>query len=797
MTIKPARILLLVATLCLHSATIAPAAPPVIDNRAPAPDEWGYRPADGSSVRLNPPSLTWVHEPAARSYAVQWATRPDFTDAVTVDDVPWPTYTHSAPLDPGSYVWRYRFRNEAGETSGWSTARRFVVPDDAVAFPMPTRAQQRERVPAGHPRLFMRPEDLPRIREAARSTSRASFDGLLRQADRFIAAGPAPEPDHLGSARDKDNAELIRYWWPNRTQTERACTEAEVLALAALVTGEARYREAARRWVLHLASWNPDGPTNFALNCEAAKPLLYRLPRAYDWAYDALSDADRQIVRRVMIRRIDDAWNSGEVLRGVGHLNKPYSSHGNRVWHKIGEAGIACLGDVPEAATWLDYAVNKFFACYPVWSDDDGGWHEGVSYWAGYMGKAVWWLQVAQSALMIDGLKKPFFAQIGDFPLYVAPPGSPNEGFGDLSSGSPSRGWGGFLEYHLRAGGNRPEHGHAGYWRWWTEQWNMGSQPGVLGFLYEVNLGPLPPAKPPSDLPPSKVFHGIGVASLHTNLLDSRDDVHLLFKSSPFGSRSHGHNPQNSFQLNAYGDALLTTCVYRDLHGSKFHYGWAHSTVAQNAVLVDGKGQEMHVAKPQGRIVSESLTPAYDYILGDAVPAYQGRLTRCLRHVVLVKNVPTPLLVLLDDLEADGPKDYQFMLHALAPFQVDDRAATLAAQQPRAGVQVKYLAPGAVRFRQWDGYDPKPTRPFPNQWHVEAATRSARPGLAVLTVIVPYRGKSAPTWEARRVDSPDAVGVRIVVDGKPVAVAFRRPGVAGAASWDGARLEGPVLVSTE
>ena len=309
----------------------------------------------------------------------------------------------------------------------------------------------------------------------------------------------------------------------------------------------------------------------------------------------------------------------------------------------------------PRPTTWLDYAVNKFYACYPVWSDDDGGWHEGVSYWAGYQAKAVWWLQVAKSALEIDGLKKPFFAQVGDFPLYVAPPGSPNMGFGDLSYGTPSRGWGGFLEYHLRAGGNRPDvatpdtgGGGPSNGRWTASRACSGSST-------RSTLPPLPPAKPPTDLPPSKVFHGIGVASLHTNLLDSRDDVHLLFKSSPFGSQSHGHNPQNSFQLNAYGEALLTTCVYRDLHGSRFHYGWAHSTVAQNAVLVDGKGQEQHAAKPQGRIVSESLTPAYDYIVGDAVPAYQGRLTRCFRHVVLVKNVPTPLLVLLDDLEADGP----------------------------------------------------------------------------------------------------------------------------------------------
>jgi hypothetical protein len=103
--------------------------------------------------------------------------------------------------------------------------------------------------------------------------------------------------------------------------------------------------------------------------------------------------------------------------------------------------------------------------------------------------------------------------------------------------------------------GSQPDGQHAGYWRWWTEQWGMKGEGGILGFLYAANLPPLPAAQPPADLPPSKVFRGIGVASLHTTLLDSRDDVHFLFKSSPFGTQSHGHNPHNTFQLNAYGDA--------------------------------------------------------------------------------------------------------------------------------------------------------------------------------------------------------------------------------------------------
>ena len=753
----------------------ATAAEPRVSNRAPLPDEVGYRPADGAATPLNPPSWIWLHEPGAQTYAVQWARQRDFTDAQTAAGFPWNTYTHDQPLAPGTWFWRYRFANKQGEASNWSQPRSTVVPAGAVAFPMPTRAQQQERVPAGHPRLFLRPEDLPRLRELAAGREAERFGRLRKEADRLLQTGPTPEPEHMGSARNKEDAEAVKYWWPNRVQTEKACLEAETLAFVYLLTQDRKYGEAARRWVLHLASWNPDGPTNFKLNCEAGKPMLYRPARAYDWAWDMFTPEDGAKIRASTQRRLKDAWESGEVGGGTGHLNRPFNSHGNRVWHKVGEAGLAFLGEIPEAATWLDYAVNKFYSCYPIWSDDDGGWHEGVSYWSGYMGKAVWWLQVAQSALGIDGLKKPFFAQVGDYPLYVTPPNSPNSGFGDLSYRPPSTGIGGFMEYHIRMKGSQPDGGHAAYWRWWTEQWKMKGEGGILGFLYAAKLPALPAAKPPTGLPPSKVFRGIGVASLHTTLLDARDDVHLLFKSSPFGTQSHGHNPHNIFQLNAYGESLLTTCTYRDLHGSKFHYNWVHSTVAHNGVLVNGEGQIKHTAAPHGRIAGFKFTPEWDWIVGDATDAYGGRLTRFRRHVAFVKG-DAPFLVLYDELAAREPSTFQFMLHALKPFTVDDRAAQLSVEQPNAGVTVKYLSPTPLAFRQWDGFAPKPTREFPNQWHVEAGTQEKRMEIGLLTILVPYRAGKAVAWQAERVETGTSLGARVVLDGQTTVVTFSKSG---------------------
>lgn len=746
-------------------------APLSIANRDPNPDEWGYRPGDGAVVPLNPPSLTWLPEREAVTYTVQWSPHADFTDVQSASGIPWPTYTHHTPLAPGTWYWRYRFTDRSGAVSGWSAVRRFVVPAEATPFPMPTPEQQRQRVPKGHPRLFVRPEDVPRLRAAARGPQATAFARLQREADRILQAGPTPEPERLGSARDKDNKELVKYWWPNRVQTERACQEAETLAFVYLLTGDAKYGQAARRWVLHLASWNPDGPTNFRLNCEAAKPMLFRPARAYDWAWDMFSDSDRATIQAAVRRRVLDAWESGEVQRGVGHLHRPYNSHGNRTWHKIGEAAVAFLDEIPEAPTWLDYAVNKFYAGYPVWADDDGGWHEGVSYWSGYMSKVVWWLQVAQVALGIEGLKKPFFAQVGDYPMYVAPPHSPNAGFGDLSHRPPSRTVGAFMDYFIRMKGNQPDGARAAYWRWWTEAWDMTGPGGILGFLYEATLPKAPPAKPPTDLPPSKVFHGIGVASLHLTLLDARDDVHLLFKSSPFGSQSHGHNPQNSFQLNAYGEPLLTTCVYRDLHGSRFHYQWAHSTRAHNAVLVDGQGQQKHVARPQGRIVAEQLSAQFDYVCGDATAAYPGRLTRARRHVVFVKR-PKPVIILYDDLAAPQPATFQFMLHGLRAFTLDTAQNRLELELPRAGLRVQYLSPVPLAFRQWDGYDPPPGEPFPNQWHVEAATTQARPQMSMVTVLVPHRAGQRADWQASRRDTADGLQVQVQMADTVVHVTF-------------------------
>jgi len=165
-----------------------------------------------------------------------------------------------------------------------------------------------------------------------------------------------------------------------------------------------------------------------------------------------------------------------------------------------------------------------------------------------------------------------------------------------------------------------------------------------------------------------------------------------------------------------------------------------------------------------------------------------------LRHVVFLKRGPVPVVVLYDDLEAVQPSCFQFMLHGLREFEVDGQQKALHLEAPHAGLFVQYLLPAPLTFRQWDGYDPKPTKPFPNQWHVQAGTQERQRHLEMLTVLVPYRAGQRPRCTMERREEEGAIGARLTIASMTAEVAFRRGGAAGEVRWQGQKFDGPVLV---
>lgn len=75
--------------LFLHTSGYAALA---VDNRPAYADEWGYRPTDGSTAVMNPPSFTWIHDKRAEHYQIEWSRTRDFAAPGTAKKVPWCVY---------------------------------------------------------------------------------------------------------------------------------------------------------------------------------------------------------------------------------------------------------------------------------------------------------------------------------------------------------------------------------------------------------------------------------------------------------------------------------------------------------------------------------------------------------------------------------------------------------------------------------------------------------------------------------------------------------------------------------
>jgi len=271
---------------------------------------------------------------------------------------------------------------------------------------------------------------------------------------------------------------------------------------------------------------------------------------------------------------------------------------------------------------------------------------------------------------------------------------------------------------------------------------------------------------PPADLPQARVFSGAGLVAMHSDLADPKNDAWLVMRSSPFGSISHGHADQNAFCIEAFGEALAVPSGYYPWYGSPHHENWTRETKAKNCITIDGGlGQTKRSWDANGRIVRFATNERYDYALGDATPAYSGRLTKCLRHVV---HLRPGVFVIVDELEAPKPVTFEWWLHALDQMQVDEGKREALVRRGDARLLVSFIQPQELVLTQTDQFTPPPEDKKPNQWHLTAATKAKTRSALFLTVLRPHRaaeeGKLPPV---ERIEGGGAAGVVVSLGGQP------------------------------
>ncbi len=696
-----------------------------LDEWPAEPEEWGYRPADGAVSQVNPPSFSWRPQ-RDLTWEIECAGDTTFKKiAYRVDNVEFNVHCPPRTFEPGTYTWRYHGKDGSGKYTNWSQARTFTIAREAVAMPLPARDELIGRIPKTHPRLFMRPENLGRLRELAQGKMKPQYDELVKECEGLLAKPPpTKEPPTYPKGMQSGSDEWREIWWGNRTYTIRVLNGAATLAFTRLLGGQEKYGLEAKRILLECAKWDPKGSTGYRYNDEAGMPYNYYFSRTYSFVNDLLSEQEKQICRKVMKIRGDEMYQH----LYPRHLWQPYASHSNRAWHKLGEIGIAFLGEVEGAEDWVWFATNVFFNVYPVWSDDDGGWHEGVSYWSSYIGRFTWWADVMREAMGINAYDKPYFSKLGYYAMYLMPPGKVDGGFGDGANRYRASSLVPLMSQLAAQAGN-------GHWQWYAEQMG-GPQPekGYIGFIRGAMAKVEP--KAPDDLPASKLFAGIGQAYLNTTLTSAENDVQVIFKSSPMGTQSHGSEANNSFALWAYGQRLLIRTGHYYSYGGPHHRDWMWSTRSVNNITVNGKGQAKRTVKSQGQIVAFKTTPAMDVVVGEAGSAYETPLERFTRAIIFVKP---ELVVVYDRLEAKEPSTYEYWLHAVNKIDAESQHR-IQVKNGDVVCDIDFLTPAGLTFEQTDQYDPNPGPQITlREWHLTATTPEKQKRMEFVTLYRPRK----------------------------------------------------------
>jgi len=707
---------------------------PEIEDGPVGHDEWGFHPEDGEQTRVNPPGFIWRPQEKAATYVLQASRNPDFNE-VDYEKLHLKLFSHCPPrvFEPGDWYWRFSYVTADGQQSSWSQTRRFVISQDAVAFPMPDSQELLARIPVKHPRLFVRPEDVPHLRELAQGELEPMYDALVKECENILAdPPPTAEPQTYPEGTERLSEEWREIWWGNRVYTTKVLNSAATLAFTRLLGGKEEYGQLARKLLMAAAEWDPKGATGYRYNDEAGMPYNYYFSRTYTFVNDLLTEDEKEKCRAIMKIRGEEMYNH----LYPRHLWHPYASHSNRAWHFLGEIAIAFFDEIDGTRDWLWFVMNVFYNAYPVWSDDDGGWHEGLGYWRSYIGRFLWWADIMRSAMGIDAYEKPYFSKVGHFPMYLQPPGAKRGGFADLTG-------------HLKSDGNVELMGifavqaQNPYWQWYAEA-HGGAR--TRNTYVDFIRGALPKveAKPPTDLPDSRLFQGTGLAMLHTDISDAENDVFIEFKSSPFGTYSHGYDAQNSFVLYAYSEPLLVRSGQRDIYGSDHHKNWMWETKSVNSILVNGEGQKpLRSLDARGKIIDFHTSKDYDYVVGEASEAYSGRLDRFTRSILFIKP---DVVVIFDQLEAPEPSTFQWLMHSPTEMAVDGQH-NIIIENGDAGCRAAFLTPDSLQITQTDRFDPPPRpRVKLRQWHLQASTSIKQKSCQFITVIRPYRkGETVPS----------------------------------------------------
>ena len=508
----------------------------------PEPNE--LRPVD-----INPPTFRWMGD-WSRPYALQLARDRDFAHATTFESIHETFLRPREPLEPGRWFWRYR----AGQDP-WSRPVPFVVPDDAAKWPILAWDEYMAHLPKTHPRLWMRPEDLPALEAKARGPLQRHIAAWCKRGERNLGK-PLPLEQDQQAQRHTDYQARTVQRVASKMAALRMMNPAGELAFLAMVTGRQDLADEATRRAMVAARLDPKAFTSHGVSDFANGSIVTNLARVYDYLHDRLSEDQRAAIRKAILAR---CFHYKPKLE-----QRLFSAHGwQHVVQDLTSGALAIYDEDERARQWLEWSLKMFVSLYPWWGGAEGGSAECVSYYLGTnmltsLSSATFW----KAAVGVDLAQgNPWYRANAWLPVYGHPLSGPMSQFGDHGAGYNRPSWktafAALRMADLHGNGHAAAYADAASGRLGAAaiaRAFRGSN-GILATLWM----PFREAKrePLADLPPGRAFRDVGLVFLHSGLGDPTGNVMLEFRSSPYGSFNHAHADQNSFNIHAFGLPLI------------------------------------------------------------------------------------------------------------------------------------------------------------------------------------------------------------------------------------------------
>ncbi len=700
-------------------------------------------PSGGEEVKFNPPSLQWPSV-NKKMYNVRLSSSKNFSEnIIEKEGIPFAIFNPHKQLDEGMWYWQYKANNES-----WGKVDSFRINSSTRVFDTPVLGDIIKNISTAHPRVLAKKDQLQTLRLRAKDYVESSK--IIEMANHYVDK-PAP----------KEQSAMPTYKGKNKFEDSKIASLASKntgwnvfnvlnsLSQAYILTGEEKYFETSKKWMMEISTWDPKGPTH--TNNFGDSGIMTGLAIALDTYWDKLSAEEREL----LIKQISARANSFYSL-WVGKVESRSSSM--HVWqhimHWLLQTTLALTGETPDADLWLEYIYELWIAQCPKMGETDGAWFNGTGY---FRMNTLTMYDISDIFTELSGvnfMNSEWYPNNPKWMLYAFPPNSVADGFcndGDKYE-KPNVNYAGYADVAAR----RFKDPYASlYAKECLDGLGMDISNDNEWAWYRVIKGykeQLPEIDQHFKVSQAAIFQDVGVAYMHTTLPEIENNLMLSMRSSPFGSMGHTHAEQNGFNIAFGGKRLFYNTGYRPSMGDPHMMGWYKHTQGHNSVLIDGKGQPFN-AGAYGWMPRFLHGQQISYAIGDASNAYSGSdmgesvdlgVRTFRRHYIMLRP---SIIIIYDELEADHNAEWSWLLHNDTGLKINAEMKTITGKNESAGAQVSLYSSSPIEYKVSDQFSVPVENwtkkrdkngdliVFKNQWHFIGISKEKTEKMRYLAII--------------------------------------------------------------